>query len=104
VRRCAILLGLLVAACGGDETFVCHAPEQPFYDCQPIAPASADTNACAGGPSWRPANGPDDAPLTTEDPDLVFPSGCVFHLNECGCCYTSGRVFDCTGGHWVEPV
>jgi hypothetical protein len=104
VQRCAIIL-VVVAACGTDKsTFVCHAPAQPFYDCQPIAPASADANACTGGPAWRPTNGPDDAPLTTEDPDLVFPEHCMFHLNECGCCYESGRGFECYAGHWEEPL
>jgi hypothetical protein len=100
-----IVLAMLVASCADDEgTFVCHAPEQPFYDCQPIAPASADANACTGGPAWRSVHGPDDAPLTTEDPDLVFPEHCVYHLDECGCCRESGRIFECYAGHWAEPI
>ena len=92
------------AACAHDDghTFVCHAPEQPFYDCQPLP--SANATSCTGGPSWRPYAGPDDAARTTEDPDRVFPDGCTFHLNECGCCYDTGRVFVCSGGTWVEPI
>lgn len=97
---------LFAAACAHDDgdTFVCRAPEQPFYDCQPISPANADTTSCMGGPSWRPYAGPPDAALTTEDPNRVFPDGCTFHLNECGCCYDTGRLIECLGGVWVEGL
>jgi len=105
MARAGLFVLLLAGACAGDDHtlhIVCHAPAQPYYDCQPVA--SPDPNACTGGPSWRSAQGPDDAPLTTEDPDLAFPDGCTFHLNECGCCYETGRQFDCHAGQWVEPI
>lgn len=103
--RCVILLVVLASACANDGSkLVCHAPEHTSYSCQPIDLASADDKACVGGPAWRSVHSSDDAALTYEDPDLVFPDGCVFRLNECGCCYDSGRVVVCTAGHWVEPL
>jgi hypothetical protein len=103
--RYAIAVVVLVVGCGDDgSTFVCHAPAQKSYSCEAIDPASAPATSCVGGPAWRSYNGPDDAPLTYEDPNLVFPDGCTFALPECGCCYTSGRVIVCTSGQWSEPV
>ncbi len=96
---------LLVTGCANsDGSFVCHAPAKTSYSCEPIDPATAPATACIGGPTWRSAHGPDDAPLTHEDPQLVFPAGCTFSLPECGCCYASGRVIECMGTSWVEPL
>jgi hypothetical protein len=104
VTRLALLVVFAAGCTNDDHSIVCHAPEQSSYDCQPIDPATADDRACHGGPGWRSAHGADDAPLTMQDPGLVFPDGCVFHLNECGCCYASGRDFHCSYDHWSEPL
>jgi hypothetical protein len=103
--RYVIAVAMLVAGCGADDsTFTCHAPDQKMYTCQPIDPALATATSCMGGPAWRSAQGPDDAPLTYEDPDLVFPDGCALELPECGCCFESGRSIMCNRGQWEEPI
>ena len=95
---------VLLAACSTEDEFVCHAPAEPYYDCDPIDASTADMNACVGGPAWRPASSNENTPLTYQDPMLVFPDHCQFHLNECGCCYDTGRVFECYAGQWEEPL
>jgi hypothetical protein len=101
-----LAVAAFVVGCADDSnsTFTCHAPDQKSYSCQAIDPASATATSCMGGPVWRSAHGPDDAPLTHEDPDLVFPDGCALQLPECGCCYESGRSIICNRGQWQEPI
>ena len=99
-----LALVVLLAACNNEDEFVCHAPEKSYYDCQPIDASMADAKACVGGPAWRPTATNDSTPLTYQDPALVFPEHCMFHLDECGCCSETGRLFECYTGQWEEPL
>ncbi|HEY0255305.1 MAG TPA: hypothetical protein VGC41_27440 [Kofleriaceae bacterium] len=103
--RLAVKALALVALAGcesPDGTLVCAAPDEPYYECQPIA--AATETSCVGGPTYVPAHGPADAGQIQRDPGLVFPDGCHYHLDECGCCYPDGRLFVCTYGRWDEPL
>jgi hypothetical protein len=86
------LCALLAAAgCEDESSFHCRAPAMTQFSC---APLPAGSYGCVGGPVWRSnVTGAEH----TEEPDVVFPVGCVVTVPECGCCYESGRGFECAG-------
>lgn len=109
-----IALAVIEVGCEEDNGFQCEAPETTQYSCEPIP---ADSYGCIGGPVWRSRY---TGPEHREEPDKVFPVGCRVTIPECGCCYTSGRGFECHGEYpepndagidgplgparWVEPL
>lgn len=96
--RSLALIALVASSsgCGEDTDFHCEAPATVEYSCEPI---SSDQYGCIGGPTWRSNY---SGPEHREDPNKVFPVHCTARLPECGCCYTSGRLFVCSGDY-PEP-
>ncbi|MFT3700678.1 MAG: hypothetical protein QM831_46465 [Kofleriaceae bacterium] len=65
-------------------------------------PADATDQDCQGGPTYTSSA---HGGLVQANPDKVYPPGCAYHADECGCCYSDGRIFFCErGSYWEEPI
>ncbi len=70
----------------------CVPPPTIEYSCEPITDS---TYGCMGGPVWLSHY---TGPAHYEDPDKVFPVGCVATLPECPCCWPTPRSVTCLAG------
>jgi hypothetical protein len=97
------LMLVIVGGCATEQQTHCRAPDVTTYQCQPQDASSATSDSCVGGPVWQ--SYAHDGAVTHEDPDLVFPDGCVVLLPECSPYYPAdARLAECMHGGWLEPV